>query len=329
MRIEYAKPLTRGWDRMKKALFKPFDMRKWFVVGFTAFLAGATDFSGGGSGKGSSKYSVHEWDELFRLPSEAKHWLAGHPAWTALIFAGVIAVVVLSVVLIWISSRGKFMFLDNVARDKSRVTVPWHEYRPQGNSLFGLRLALGIIAMAVFSAYLVYCYFYLRGCYDGGHSDRMLLLDALTLGLGLFAMILIAGYLSIFIEDFIVPVMAKKRSATMPAVRDFWELFKEHPGEFLLYGLMVFFLKAVVVFLVVISGLMTCCIGFLVLAVPYIGSVVLLPVSYTFRAFSLEFLAQFGREYNLFAPAADARRTRSVKKAASKVRAKRKGTGRL
>jgi hypothetical protein len=38
----------------------------------------------------------------------------------------------------------------------------------------------------------------------------------------------------------------------------------------------------------------------LLIAVPYIGSVILLPVSYTFRAFSIEFLAQFGDKFNVF-----------------------------
>jgi hypothetical protein len=36
------------------------------------------------------------------------------------------------------------------------------------------------------------------------------------------------------------------------------------------------------------------------IAIPYIGSVILLPVSYTFRAFSIEFLAQFGEKFDVF-----------------------------
>jgi len=44
----------------------------------------------------------------------------------------------------------------------------------------------------------------------------------------------------------------------------------------------------------------TCLIFFVLLMIPYISSVVLLPVSYTYRAYSLEFLAQFGPDYSLF-----------------------------
>jgi hypothetical protein len=51
---------------------------------------------------------------------------------------------------------------------------------------------------------------------------------------------------------------------------------------------------------IIVAGFLTCCIGFLILAIPYVGSVVLLPVSYLFRALSVEFLEQFGPEYVLF-----------------------------
>lgn len=56
----------------------------------------------------------------------------------------------------------------------------------------------------------------------------------------------------------------------------------------------------IVVISVIVLGLATCCIGFLFLIIPYIGSVIMLPVSVTFRAFSVEFLEQFGGEYKIF-----------------------------
>jgi hypothetical protein len=316
MNIEFISPLERGWNRMTKALFKPFDMRKWFVVGFTAFLAGATSWGGRGGGKGGVHYDVHGWHELFGFPSEARHWLADHPSWAALIFTGVFLLAGLILLFTWLSSRGKFMFLDNVARGRDRVSAPWHEYRHQGNSLFVWRLILGLVGAVVIGGYLAYGYLYLRGLYNAGCSEQTLTLNAVTLGLGLLALFIIAGFIGIIIEDFIVAVMAKKRAATLPALRVFWDLFKKHPGEFVLYGIMVICLKAVVVAAVLFFGFATCCIGFLLLAIPYISSVVLLPVSYTMRAFSLEFLAQFGTGFNLFSSGGGSAGT--VKKAASK-----------
>jgi len=56
------------------------------------------------------------------------------------------------------------------------------------------------------------------------------------------------------------------------------------------------------VILIIIAGLLTCCVGILLLIIPYIGTVVTLPIWYTLRAFSLEYLAQFGPEYDVFPP---------------------------
>ncbi|MBK6898702.1 MAG: hypothetical protein IPH09_05360 [bacterium] len=47
-------------------------------------------------------------------------------------------------------------------------------------------------------------------------------------------------------------------------------------------------------------GLATCCVGWLVLAIPYLGTVILLPVYVTARALGPEFLAQYGEEWRLW-----------------------------
>lgn len=53
--IAFFAPLGGAWNRMKIALFQPFDLHKWFVVGFTAFLAGLAD---GNRGSSSSRWGM-------------------------------------------------------------------------------------------------------------------------------------------------------------------------------------------------------------------------------------------------------------------------------
>ncbi len=300
MNIAYGAPLEKAWKRMTQALFRPFDMRKWLVMGFTAFLAGLMDYQGGRSGRSSQSLDGRDWRDILELPAEAWGWLTGHPLWAALIFAGVIAVIVLSVVLTWLSSRGKFMFLDNVFRDRAAIQAPWREYRPAGDSLFIARLLLGAAAFAVFSIYLLGCLLVLIGMAGSNASGDGILPTVLLMAAGLLLLILAASFVEICLNDFVVPVMAKRRMTILPAAGLFWDLFRQNPGAFLLYGLLVFLLKVAVVSLIVAVGLMTCCVGFLLLAVPYVNSVILLPVSYVFRAFSLEFLGQFGPGFDLY-----------------------------
>jgi len=54
--------------------------------------------------------------------------------------------------------------------------------------------------------------------------------------------------------------------------------------------------------MVLIVVLMTCCIAGCFMAIPYLGTVLLLPVLIFYRAYSLHFLAQFGPEYDVFPP---------------------------
>jgi hypothetical protein len=320
MNIEYVEPLSRGWDRMKKALFQPFDLRKWFVVGFTAFLAGLTESHGGGQYKWTKRLDRHGWEDIFRFPSEAREWLAAHPLWAALILAAVFVAVALAVLMTWLSSRGNFMFLDNVSRDHSRVTAPWHEYRSAGNSLFIWRLCVGFAVFAVFTGYILYCFLTLSAAYESGHSGEALVLNLLAMGLGLIGLGFVSGYISLFLDDFVPVIMVRRGVDAVSAIRVFWDLFREHPLPLLAYGLIVFFLKILVVFLVVIVGFFTCCAGFLILAVPYVNAVILLPVSYTFRAFSLEFLAQFGRDFDCLSVSPKSKPARTAPKPATKKR---------
>ena len=48
--------------------------------------------------------------------------------------------------------------------------------------------------------------------------------------------------------------------------------------------------------------IITCCLAGCLMLLPYLGTVVLLPVLMFKRCYSLYFLAQFGRDYDVFPP---------------------------
>jgi len=113
-------------------------------------------------------------------------------------------------------------------------------------------------------------------------------------------LVILTSYISLFLNDFVVPIMYKYKITTSKAWFKFLPILSRHLGYFVLYGLFIFVLMILVVICIVLFGLFTCCLGFLLLIIPYIGSVVLLPISYTFRAFSVEFLEQFGEDFTIF-----------------------------
>ena len=69
-----------------------------------------------------------------------------------------------------------------------------------------------------------------------------------------------------------------------------------YPGAFALYLLFVLALAIVFGALFMVACLLTCCI----LALPYVGTVLLLPIWVTYRLLSLEFLAQLDPGLDLF-----------------------------
>jgi hypothetical protein len=73
-------------------------------------------------------------------------------------------------------------------------------------------------------------------------------------------------------------------------------LIGAHPGEILLYCLFLIALAIATGLISCLAICATCCIA----ALPYIGTVILLPVFVLFRSFSLVFLRQFGRDYDVW-----------------------------
>jgi hypothetical protein len=298
MPIAYVEPFERAWERMKLALFRPFDLHKWFVVGFNAFLAGLAESRNGSAG-GRTRSDM-SFREFLDWPDKAWAWLTSHPGWFIGLGFLAAAVIVLGIVLLWLSSRGKFMFLDNVVHNRAEIAKPWREFQKEGDSLFLWRLVFGFAAIIIFAAFIVFFFVGARQLYDAGFGRRVPILFLAGTGLAFLVLLVIIGYISLFLNDFVVPIMARDRIPAVAAWRRFLPLLGHHPFHFILYGIIIFVLYILFVIVVIVAGLVTCCIGWLILVIPYIGTVVTLPVWFTFRTFSLEFLAQFGPEYRLF-----------------------------
>jgi hypothetical protein len=299
MQITYLNPLFKAWDRMKKALFQPFDIRRWFVVGFTAFLAGlirggpSTNFSGGRNREIAGLPDIHEW------PGRVMDWIHVHPIIFVLILCAVVLAIILALVLTWLASRGTFMFLDNVVADRALVVAPWRQYKSLGNSLFLWRVGFGFVCFFVTLPLVILGFLTFLPFAQGHAPERYLLsfLGILAAGLLLFIVVM---YISMLTNNFVVPIMYKHNLRAMAAWGAFMPLLANHLLHFILYGLFLLVLIIVTGIAILVTGCFTCCLLFLILLIPYIGSVVLLPVTYAYRAFSLEFLAQFGPDYDLF-----------------------------
>lgn len=316
MNISYSHPLELGWRRMKRTLFQPFDLGRWMVLGFTAWLAQLGDSSNGGSGgQDGINFTKNIRGEDFQDSTEqAWHWLADfatNSLGMLLVSLIVVGVLVFAVLALWISSRGRFMFLDNLIHNRTEVSQPWHEFQKQADSLFMWQIGYFFVAVVIL------------GVISGGFVALLvpaLAFDlpaimglplAIGLGTALFMVVVTLSYIDYFLNFFIVPIMHKHRVNTTAAWKIFLPVLKAHPGPFAGFGLLFLGISIVMGIAFMIGGALTCCVGLLLMALPYIGAVVTLPISVLARFMSLEFLAQFGDDFTLLDPLPESHRPHS------------------
>ncbi|MDH3345827.1 MAG: hypothetical protein OEL75_01440, partial [Kiritimatiellaceae bacterium] len=138
--IKYWEPIHNAWNKMVDVLFRPFDLGKWMVMGFCAFLANCGRQGGGGGGGSGFNHGNHrsggggeEWPELADFVSdiwiEYSHWIILGGCFVVVLIVG------LTILVNWLNSRGQFMFLDNVLKNRGAVKEPWSAYRKEANSL--------------------------------------------------------------------------------------------------------------------------------------------------------------------------------------------------
>jgi len=301
MEIQYVAPLQRAWVRMKGILFDPFDLGKWLVIGFSAWLARLAGGGGGGGTHVNWRPGHVETLHVRRFLRGVWEHLRAHPHWLALLVVGCAAVAVIVLVLVWISSRGKFIFLDNVVHNRAKIAEPWRRCAHLGDSLFLWRLGYLLVCLLAFAALAAVAVLAAGGFSGLGFTSARSITITVLGGFAALLGAIACAYVSLFLDSFIVPVMYKNGIGAVDAWRRFVPWIERHLGAFVLYGFFVVGLIVVVGAGVVMVGLMTCCVGLLLVVLPYVGTVILLPVLVTYRAFSLEFLSQFDGSFAVVA----------------------------
>ncbi len=302
-------------------------------VGFN-FSSG---FNGGGSAAESRSAPGNvlpdlSWESirgfLKRLDAETQGLLLVILCIAAFVFA---ATVVISIAAMWIKSRGEFMFIHNIAGNyrTPRISEPWKKFRKEGNSLFAFRFCLTILSWFVFllfaASLTVLGWHWFGGWiktsihrgnlqpFNGLMGLQMTFLALMVLAYFAFSILLSLFWL--IFRHAAIPVMYRQGVSALQACAVVWRLIKSSPSAFIIYVLLYICIKTAVFIalfvlnlMLMIIGLLTCCLAFIViipgmfiLALPYVWAVIFLPVLTFIRCFSLEFMARFGDEYSVFA----------------------------
>jgi hypothetical protein len=299
--VSVIEPVGKAIEEVKKILFRPFNLEKWFTIGFCAWLAFL-----GNSGAGGPNFQP-PGDNSARQVEHVKEWFIANLVWIIPVACiGITAMVLIGLVLSWIRSRGQFMFLHCVAKNKAEVSIPWTKYGPQGNSLFLFRIVFGLISFVLVVLYVVIvglCVFLLAGGMDGFHEVKAPMIIGVSGGvMGLVLLFILLAVVHKFTRDFVVPIMYLRMIPCVAAWREFLEIVSARKGALFVYILFQFVISMGVSAVIFALVLVTCCCACCLMMIPYIGTVVLLPALVFERAYSLHYLRQFGSDFDVFVP---------------------------
>jgi hypothetical protein len=263
------------------------------VIGFAAFLAGLSGglhssfnpFSGW-SNRQDQKAIAESFREVSPV-AQMEWWVI------ALIVVGGLIILALVLVFMWLGARGRFIFTDCVVHNRGAIIAPWKEFRVQGNSffLFSLLVMLCIFVVVVLVALALFLPFVLRG--SGGQIGF-----GFWIALGFFLFfILCLAFGWALISQLMIPIMYRQRCRARLAFSQSVGLITTQPGPMLLYFLFLLVILFAAGLISCFAACLTCCIA----AIPYIGTVLLLPIPVTLHGFSLLFLRQFGSDYDVWA----------------------------
>ena len=297
-RISVIDPISPAIEHVRLMLFKPFDLSKWLIIGFCAWLAQLGQGGGGGGGGNGWKEYGHGGPIMDTIKSS----VIAHLAVIILVGAIVIPIIIIiAVALCWLRSRGQFMFVHCVAGNKAEVAVPWNKFARHGNSLFLFRIVLGFIGFLVIGipvAASIFAGFVM--CATGFNPAAIIGLTG-----AIFVTVVVAvlvGLIAKFTTDFVVPIMSLHTESSVAGWKQCLSLISSNKAQMLLYILFQIVICLVIAFIVLAICLIgcCCCCASILLLIPYIGTVILLPLIAFKRAYSLFYLRQFGAQFDVF-----------------------------
>src|SRR5438045_4297367 len=291
-KIEILAPFNQAIELTRLSLFRPFDIPKWLVIGFAAFLSGWLN-SGGGS---INPWSFRGWNTSNAQPTfQFRSFNIDHAGVFFLVLIAVLVIVVLTFLILWlwITALGRFIFIDCVVRNRAAIAEPWREFRREGNRFFLFLIVLVVASIAVVAllAGMVFGSLMLWRNYHISNPPELLALVPIAV-LTWVAFLVVVNLITYFMP----PVMYTRRCSPGEAARGLLQLVFDEPAPFILFILFMIALWIGWIMVGCLVTCLTCCLA----SLPYIGTVIVLPVPVFFRSFSLLFLRQFGAEWDVW-----------------------------
>lgn len=329
-------PLSTAGTRTKKALFTPFEIGKWFVLGFTAWLANfLTGMNSGGANfpidlflpdqKSQDSSSIAPaadfwaacWSgDWFAAASAGPGFSSGasvvHPvAWPGFVASSLPDWSVTTWVLIVGAAVGVFCVL--VALFVWLGCRGWFMFldnvvhdraliKAPWKEFSTHANSLFLFYLAMTGVMLLACVIFAVPAYfafpQGSGHDWTAYIPLIILGSALVLFVLALGFVSFFTLEFGTLWMYRHGGSAWEAMWKVGQLATQYPLPFIGYFLLRFVMNILFIICGLLLGCLTCCLGFF----PYLNAVLNLPFSVYRGWYTIECFAQLGEEYDVRVP---------------------------
>jgi hypothetical protein len=293
--------VSQAFERMVALLFRPFDISRWFSIGFCAWIAyigTQSSINPNPNFKGADAASAETFkqkfdpvlDKILALPSD----LPG-PDQLAMV-SGILAFgLLLALLFCRLRSRGDFMFLHRWYKPDASVSQCWWSARAAGRELFVWRVYFFLAAALLWALLGTAVYATVLRPYvaAGKQWGEALVYPAIGCATAALLLGLAMQGVAFLTKTFVVPVMYWHGVTASRAWLAVFSLCNQYPFAVLGYLVCAAGCVVAVLFAVFAFVVLTCCLGIIPLALPYVGSVLLLPYTLFLRGCAVCFLSQW------------------------------------
>ena len=214
----------------------------------------------------------------------------------------------LILVIVWITSRGRMMFISALADDTQQFSLreKWRESRVTGNSLFKYSVTVGILSLLFVLLFCPAFYFLLHpitkawiAAPDAPIAPAPAIFSLLLTFCIAIPFIFVLGTF----KEFGTLLMFRRQITAWPAFKQVFALVAANIWPILKYYIFVYFATVATCICLILLFIVTCCLCCLWVAIlwlPYLWAVVFLPLLVLYQYFAMEFAKQFGDDYNVY-----------------------------
>lgn len=272
-----------------RAKLFPFSFGGWLTLAFVTLFESCGSGSGGGGGVRDRVTGPGSIEDPTRILDTVFGWIAAN---MVIFVTGLIALMILSLLFMWIRSRMVFVYADDVATGRFDLTRPWNDHGALADSFFGMSLVVQgasfialVLIVGVGGLFLVWAR-------ASEWAVPAMVLGMLPLIFIFVVALLVAAVLNMALRDFVAPLQLARGIGSKAAAGVFLSLFGAYTGTFVGYAILKFVLSLVIGLVMVLATCLTCCVG----GLPIVHQMIFQPVYYAERAWSLKLLAQMGED---------------------------------